>query len=424
MTKVQEKIKPNINKTSLNHHDKNFLKSKKIKKDITLDIGKILLSQKKVSSTKRFNTMSYEEELNYLQNGKIPPEVIYTWDAGKKLLNIDKNWTHIYTLMVNNELWQMVLKQWSDLSCYFPKLRKCLWKTNDRLDIGTWNWIVSNMMAFSVVHNITTSRRNQSIEAFQKGDLESILNQPTNDKPNFISCDLSPESLSFAESLANDDFHDLSKFFNLKYYPDTFQNFLKSNNWNENNTPKLITMFNVLSNFSYEDLNKILQDMYKYMGEKDVFIPSFFQIEDKYDKSFKNIYSDLWVWFRDLSLLLYNNPETKDRIMSSFCDRYNISPEKVIFDVRRNNDWRDFIDVSLFIPENESIRLPSKDWHETKVKIINNDKTIPGMTKFNVFKSYRMSQKEITELCESVWFKIERFLDTGNWIQTAPVLYK
>lgn len=417
MPKIQEKIKPNINDSSFNQNDKNFLKSKEINKNIMLDIGNVLSKKKNGNAIKRFNTMSYEEELNYLQNGKIPPEVIYTWEAWKKLLDIDKNLGHIYSFMVNNELWQMFQNQWSDLSYYFPKLRKCLWKTNDRLDVGTWNGIVSNMMAFSIINNINMSRMYQSMEALQNGDRASIFDKPIDGKPNFISCDLSPESLSFAESLANDDFHDLSKFFNLKYYPDTFQNFLKSSNWNENNTPKLITMFNVLSNFWYEDLKKILQDMYAYMWDKDIFIPSFFEIEKWYDSNFRN-----WFWYRQLSLSLYDNPETKDWCVSSFCNRYNISSENVIFDVRRNNDWRDFIDVSLFISENESIRLPSKDWQE--IKIINNDKTIPGMTKFNVFKSYRMSQEDIMKLCESVWFKIENFLDTGNWIQTAPVLYK
>lgn len=422
MPKVQEKIKPNINKSSFNQNDKDFLKSKKINKDIMLDIGKVLSLQRKTSSTKKFNTMSYEEELVYLQNGKIPPEVIYTWEAWKKLLDIDKNSTHIYSLLVNNGLWQMFQNQWSDLSYYFPKLRECLWKTNDRLDIGTWNGVVSNMAAFSISNNINTSRMHQSIEALQKWDRATIFAKPIDGKPNFISCDLSPESLSFAELSANDDFHDLSKFFNLKYYPDTFQNFLKSSSWNENDTPKLITMFNVLSNFWYEDLKKILQDMYEYMWDKDIFIPSFFEIEKWYDSHFRNIFDKFWIWFRDLSLLLYDNPETKDWCVSSFCTRYTISPENVIFDVRRNNDWRDFIDVSLFIPENESIRLPSKDWQETK--ITNNDKTIPGMTKFNVFKSYRMPQEEIMKLCESVGFKVERFLDTGNGVQTAPVLYK
>jgi hypothetical protein len=78
MPKIQEKIKLNINKSSFNQNDKDFLKSEKFNKDIMLDIGKVLSSQRKPSSTKKFNTMSYEEELIYLQNGKIPPEVIYT----------------------------------------------------------------------------------------------------------------------------------------------------------------------------------------------------------------------------------------------------------------------------------------------------------------------------------------------------------
>lgn len=418
MPKVQEKTNKKIDKLSSDNFEKPVLSdSSMIKGKVLIDLEKALKEPKNGKPIKSFNTMSYEEELNYLKNGKIPPEVIYTWEAWKKLLDIDKNLGHIYSFMVNNWLWQMFQNQWSDLSYYFPKLRECLWKTNDRLDIGTWNGVVSNMAAFSISNNITTSRMHQSVEALQKWDRASIFAKPIDGKPNFISCDLSPESLSFAESSANDDFHDLSKFFNLKYYPDTFQNFLKSSNWNENNTPKLITMFNVLSNFWYEDLKKILQDMYAYMWDKDIFIPSFFEIEKWYDNNFRN-----WRWYRQLSLSLYDNPETKDWCVSSFCTRYNISPENVIFDVRRNNDWRDFIDVSLFIPENESIRLPSKDWQE--IKIINNDKTIPGMTKFNVFKSYRMPQEEIIKLCESVGFKVEKFLDTGNWIQVAPVLYK
>ncbi|MBP6910541.1 class I SAM-dependent methyltransferase [Patescibacteria group bacterium] len=125
-----------------------------------------------------------------------------------------------------------------------------------RIDIGTGNGIVSNMVAFPIVSQRASARLDREIKALRNKELDDLPDE--SHKPHFIACDLSKASLSLAEDLAKDHFHDLEKLFTLEYYQGTFQKLLAENN---DEKPRLITMFNVLANFEYDDLKKILQDV-------------------------------------------------------------------------------------------------------------------------------------------------------------------
>ena len=321
----------------------------------------------------------------------------------------------------------MFMAEW-DLGYYAPKLEKCLWETKEWLDIGTWNGVVSNMVALALVPKMDIAKSECSMKALIGGDIDKIFSPEYHKKPYFIACDLSKESLWFAKDLANNHFHDLWKFFTLQYYPDTFQKFLQSKEWAT--SPRLITMFNVLTNSEYEDLKKILTDMYASMNEKDVFIPTFFQTENRYDKSFQNSYNTFWMWgFRSLSMALYNNKETRDRCISSFCTRYKVNSQDVMFNITWDNDWRDFIEVSILMSPETILHIPQEKGKDVMIKAWDQEqgdskKQAQGLTKFNVFKSYRMSKQQIEKLCTSIGFKIDYRLDSRNGIQIAPVMYK
>lgn len=379
-----------------------------------------------VSPRESFTTLSTQEEITTLKKWSIPAEVIYVWKAGKQLLDIDDNRLHPYSLVVNNGISAMFINQWSDLAYHAPHLQECLWKTKTRLDIGTGNGIISNIVALSIATKIGSARAQHSMKLFQQGDLAALLSLSDDTKPNFVSCDLSSESLGFAEELANNHFHDLGEFFTLQYYPDTFQKFLKSKT--EEKTPRLITMFNVLANYKTESLRAMLQDIYDAMQEWDVFIPTFFQKEDRYDTSFHNKYTDfLGWWFRGLTKALYNNQETRDRCVGAFCARYRIPEEKVFFNVQRDTDGGDFIDVSIYIPSETILHIPQDDGTERQVKASDCDgwgENVSGLIKFDVFKSYRMSKQAIETACTSVGFNREYRIDSGDGMQIAPILYK
>jgi hypothetical protein len=73
---------------------------------------------------------------------------------------------------------------------------------------------------------------------------------------------LSQDALEDASNLAKTNFFELKKFFDLEYYNNDFAKLLESKN---NEDAKLITMFNVLANFEYNDLKDILKKLYDSM---------------------------------------------------------------------------------------------------------------------------------------------------------------
>jgi hypothetical protein len=85
------------------------------------------------------------------------------------------------------------------------------------------------------------------------------LYQITNKKVHFTSCDLSKDSLDHAYKIAKNHFFQLEKLFDLDYYHGDFEKLMKSKDIND---AKLITMFNMLANFEYNDLKNILTKVY------------------------------------------------------------------------------------------------------------------------------------------------------------------
>lgn len=348
---------------------------------------------------------STDQEIHSLKNGKIPNEVLYAWEAGKKLSTIDHQWIHPYTLLVNNGFLNMFLSAWPDFQYSAKKLRKCLWRMDTWVDIGTGNGVVSNMVAFPIVSQRATAILDREIKALKNKEFDDLPDSTK--KPHFIACDLSKASLSLAEDLAKDHFHDLEKLFDLQYYQGTFQKLLAENNSKE---PKLITMFNVLANFEYEDLKKILQDVSNAIKPWDVFIPSFFAMHDM-EKTMA--FGTPFYW---LTKSLYDNKETRDWCVSAFCERYKVDPHTVTYNVDRKNNGRAYIDVSLSVPHGTHLHIPQSSGEE--ITLATQKDT------FEVFKSYRMSKKLITELCHSLWFEIDYRLYDREGIHLAPVLYK
>ncbi|MFA6256027.1 MAG: class I SAM-dependent methyltransferase [Candidatus Absconditabacterales bacterium] len=347
-----------------------------------------------------------EFEIESLKKGNIPNDIIYS-GIGKDMLNeIDNNLGHIYSWTVNEGIRKIFNTYGSEFS-YYKKLRECLGQTEERIDIGTGNGIVSNHISFLLHMSINMARIDKMAEYIKSKSPE--LYQITNKKVHFTSCDLSKDSLDHAYKIAKNHFFQLEKLFDLDYYHGDFEKLMKSKDIND---AKLITMFNMLANFEYNDLKNILTKVYNSLGEKDVFIPTFFNVA-KEDN------------FYDLTKALYNNKETMDRLVNSFCDRYSVSKNIVIYDVDFNNDGRLFIDITLSIPPNTILNIPHKSG--CIMKVMAKDMLTPsvdGLVKFNILKSYRMSEEEIKKVCKEVGFKIDGILYSDDNLQIVPLLYK
>lgn len=352
-----------------------------------------------------FSTLSTEAEIASLQKGKIPTEVLYSGEAGRKLSAIDNQGLHPYTVMVNNGFSNMFISHAAEFT-YYEHLQNCLGKIQERVDIWTGNGKVSNMVALTVHNAISQAKMKRMMDAIEQWNYNDL---PSTEKTKFISCDLSKTSLQLAQDLATDHFHDLEKLFDLSYYHGTFQKLLTEK---KSTAPRLITMFNVLANFEYTDLKKLLQEVADSMKSGDIFIPSFFAMHDKSKEM------SLGSSFGDTTKHLYFNRETADRCTSAFAERYKVDPRLIKYNVERKNDGRDYIDVSLHIPKETSLHIPTHT---------NEDESMSSETSsFEVFKSYRMTKQEITKLYESVGLKIDNKLWLGDreGIHFAPVLYK
>lgn len=120
--------------------------------------------------------------------------------------------------------------------------------------------------------------------------------------------------------------------------------------------------------------------------------------------------------FGALTKALYANQETKDRCVSAFSDRYKVSPHKVNYNVERQNDGRDYIDVSLSLPQNTVLHVPQDSGEDTSLR--------NAPTTFEVFKSYRMTKEQIENLCKTAGFEIDDWLEDNEGMHLAPALYK
>jgi hypothetical protein len=192
-------------------------------------------------------------------------------------------------------------------------------------------------------------------------------------------------------------------------------------------------MFNFLANFEESDLKNTLREVHQVMTEKDVLIPSFFQYEPCFDTihhdgRFSNVqctnklsavgnrpdipYTEELISFEQMSqeftkkslfeqmtLRLYDNPETENWVSQSFIERYrpNCAP-KFHVDYNKNNKASPpFMEVSLQFPKNVKL-------------IINGEKTAGNQllqstgdnVKFTAFRSYRVSKSYLTKLLEEI----------------------
>jgi len=382
-----------------------------------------------------FHTLTINEEKKQLAQWKTPPEVLYNGKAWDMLTAIDQNEIHLYSTLVNWWLKHLFTLNQIKIIDDCPKLRECLQYSKYRLDIWTWNWIVSNMAAlamhmpaqhikFNAKGNARMAQMDAMIEAHKSWSvvpsLENTKEVCYEWKVHFVSCDLSKSSLNSAKESAFWPTHHIHKLYNLEYYADTFQKFLANEDLGER--PRLITMFNMLANFELDDLKEIMTEVHDSMKESDVFIPSFF-LEEKNDyESYGRYYDTYWLWdFRTLTKYLYANKETRNRATSSFSERYNIPQWHMLYDVKRKNDWRSYISADLHTSSETTMTI---DWEETTAWEILWHNESQSVATFNVLKSYRMSKQYIRELCESLWFGIENRIEWQNWLSIAPVLYK
>jgi hypothetical protein len=96
-----------------------------------------------------------------------------------------------------------------------------LGKTNNWIDIGTGNGVVSNNIAFSMKMLLSKAKGNYADKLVQKSMKEymeyakNVESKPT----EFTSCDLSKSSLHHAEKISKNNFFQLEKLFDLSYYP-------------------------------------------------------------------------------------------------------------------------------------------------------------------------------------------------------------
>lgn len=396
----------------------------------TEEIFKVLKWQQK--TRKSFATIKPEAELNLLKKWEVPAELLYVGKAGERLHEIDQNLMHPYTALVNSQFLMMFIGYWSELGYYHKKLWECLSNMDKRIDIGTGNGQVSNAIALNLVNQISLKRwqdvtkaydwmKNWNQDSIQKY-LEMLLNPVNQEKPEFVSCDFSKESLWIAEDYAHNKFYDLEKFYKLSYFPGRFQDYLaweKSNNGGN----RLLTMFNVLANFELESLKDILKEAYNVMKPGDVLLPSIFlKTEENSPKRMEYLIK---------TQMLYNNPETRDRCVKSFAERYNIPEELIDFHVSIKNDGREYVSIDISIPTDQTINIPDMEGElELSTKNIEWQKSSDEKrVLINLFKSYRMSMEEFRSICEEIGFSFDEFSrndrirDQGG-LMAIPVLYK
>jgi hypothetical protein len=147
-------------------------------------------------------------------------------------------------------------------------------------------------------------------------------------------------------------------------------------------------MFNFLANFEEAELKTALSQVHQTMTEKDVFIPSFFQ----YKENFNTIHH------QKTTLGLYDNPETENRIVKSFEEKYHPThtPEFEVHWIQEpNGNEQPYIEVTLLFPEDTLFTIDTAKMSGEKLP-----HTDDGRIKFTAFKSYRMSKAYLTNLLE------------------------
>ncbi|MDR0369606.1 MAG: hypothetical protein LBH96_03730 [Candidatus Peribacteria bacterium] len=101
--------------------------------------------------------------------------------------------------------------------------------------------------------------------------------------------------------------------------------------------------------------------------------------------------------------ILYDNPETRRRIVFSFLRRYGIPDKyysKIKYNVEWKNDGREYQEVSIDIPKNIKISVPNA--FEINSNELPPSQQNPEYVKLLGFKSYRMTKEYIQQLCEKI----------------------
>lgn len=356
-----------------------------------------------------------KDDFTELQKGKISSQVIYEWRAGQRLDVMDKDLCFLYTRLINSQIITLFQGMFSyDKVVESPKIKECFLKMEDWLDIGSGNGQVTNDIALMLYNYrwLAIMEKVQELFAYRLLGLPFQEIGSLDKKINLTYCDLSWESLQLAKDLATNNFYDLEKFYTINVKNDSFQNVLK--NAPPRSTPQLITMLNVLANFEEKELKNIMKDMYEHIQLGDCFIPTFFTL-NKAEK----VWESKKPHQKELIKSLYDNKETKDWILTSFCERYQIPEENTSFRVSWDNDGRDYISVDIVLQPGTKLLVPNSDGDFDALVAWEQVPTV-----FNAFKSYRMTKEQIEELCLGAGFKIDAWLDDRFWLQTAPILYK
>lgn len=346
--------------------------------------------------------MSIEEEIALLKQWLCPHDTLYTWLAAKKLDGMDKNWENIYTKYVNDNHISLFLSEWEDLMHNAPHLYNCLWKMKYRIDVWTWNWNVSYFIAMIMSTSIRNAMTNSC--DFGVGFPDDFYMGP---KKHFVSCDLSNSSLQIAKKNSEKKHFELRRIYKPYYFDWNFLDCLS--NSEQEAYPRLITMFNVLSNFSEKWLKDILKKLHKKMRSKDVLIASFFDIE--------------WLKNSEISQSLYTNEESQDWCLTWFSEKYDVSKDQLKFSSITKEESRFYFDnwVQVCPDTILTIRRNKKTKH-IKAKYLVQDSN--WLVRFSLFKSYREHKTYIEKLCKEIGFKVEYVFYDYSKMLFAPVLYK
>lgn len=413
---VNSIIKMSKFKTSVGYEMVQCLQADK-KEEVKLEKKEILSPAEmrffqKTNYKKDLEKCYFINEFTELQKGKIISQIIYDWKAGQMLDAMDKNLTFSYTSLINSQIITLFQNIYSaDKMVESPKLKESFLKMEDWLDIGSGNWQVTNDIALLLYNyrGVALMQKLQELFAYRILGLPFQELHNLDKKINLTYCDLSWESLKLAKELASDKFYDLEKLYTIKVKNNSFQEVMKKAP--SRVTPQLITMLNVLANFEEEDLRQIMKDMYDHIQFGDCFIPTFFIINDDSEQENKDQ--------KEKIKFLYDNKETKERILTAFCERYQVWRKDVDFEVYWDNDGREYVSVDVVLKSWTQLFIPKEDG--TIERIVAGE-TAP--LRFNAFKSYRMKKEEIKNLCLGIGFKIDGWLDDRFWFQTAPILYK
>jgi len=347
------------------------------------------------------------EELEQLDAGNLSSKVLYEWkwweilyDMDSKLYDDDNRY-----FIVNNELKTIFMHNHKTLS-EVQEFQKLCGQTSMWLDLWTGNWIITRANAEWMLGYFSQQRLRVAIES-----PDSFVATRYNWKVDLMMADLSKEQLRTAKKWFDDSWYN----YNLTYLPTKFEEIMEYTEHVE--WWKLITMFNMMANFSKEEMKWMLQLVANRMGPDDIFMPSFFRNE-KYFASWWESSTDFCYSpeYREKVREMYNNEATKDWCVTSFCHRYGVDPKHVQFIA----DWREDEEATM------RVRLVIDEWliiqphwpigprHE-----IHSENNV-----ITCFDSRRLSLSEMKELANDSWLERIDHIEWSENLSVFPLLKK